>query len=311
MTYAHEVRPARLIIHQKAVDTYEVFWKLPAIKEGVLKLKPVLDFDHEVLSRDPGKDLGNAYIETWSFRKGDPSVATKISIDGLTSTITDVFVTIYMDNGDESSFIVRPDQPYFIVDKPRTNYEITKDFIVLGVEHIWFGYDHLLFVLCLLWLITGFKKLVQTITAFTLAHSITLVASTLGWMTLPGPPVEAIIALSIVFLAVEIIKDQNGEEVYTSKYPWVVALTFGLLHGFGFAGALSDIGLPQSALTLSLFGFNLGVEVGQIIFVIAVILIVKVIRIAIPVIPKWSSTVSAYAIGSLAGFWLIERVLGF
>jgi len=308
---AHEVRPARLVLNQETDTTYHVFWKLPAIKEGVLRLKPVMEFDHQIISRDPGKDLGDAYIESWTFQPSQDITGSQISIDGLSKTITDVFFTVNDMSGGSASFIVRPDQPYFTIDGQRSIFQVIKDFVILGVEHIWLGYDHLLFVLCLLWLIAGWKKLIQTITAFTLAHSITLIASTLGWMSLPSSPVEAVIALSIVFLAIEIIRHQRGEEVFTSKYPWVVALSFGLLHGFGFAGALSEIGLPQNAIATSLLGFNLGVELGQIIFVIVVLTVVSLIKRMIKEIPSWASTATVYLIGGIASFWLIERVAGF
>jgi len=308
---AHEIRPARLQITQETDTTYSFFWKLPAIQEGVLRLTPNLEFDHEVISRDPGRDLGDAYIESWMIEVPRSLEDQRISIEGLANTITDVFVTTQTSDGETASFIVRPDKPYFTFEGKRSLSQIIKDFVILGVEHIWFGYDHLLFVLCLLWLITGFSKLIKTITAFTLAHSITLAASSLGWMTLPGPPVEAIIALSIVFLAVEIVKHQRGQEVYTSRYPWVVALAFGLLHGFGFAGALSEIGLPPNDITVSLLGFNAGVEIGQIIFVMAILILVKVIKNIFDEIPKWIPSAAVYSIGTLASFWLIERVVGF
>lgn len=308
---AHEIRPARLQITQQSDSTYSIFWKLPAIQQGVLKLKPILEFDHKVIHRDPGRDLGDAYIESWIIQTPELSEESRITIEGLTNTITDVFVTTQTLDGESASFIIRPDQPYFTLQQHVKTSQKLMDFVVLGVEHIWLGYDHLLFVLCLLWLITGFRKLIKTITAFTIAHSITLAASSLGWMKLPGPPVESIIALSIVFLAVEIIKHRRGQEVYTSRYPWIVALVFGLLHGFGFAGALSEIGLPPNDIALSLIGFNAGVEIGQIIFVMVILLTIKVINTLFHKIPRWIPTTAVYAIGSLSSYWLIERVAGF
>jgi len=286
---AHEVRPARLVIDQQTDSTYHVSWKLPAIKEGVLRLSPIFEVDHEVISNDPPRDLGDAYVTGWTIQPNEPIAGTDIEIQGLENTITDVFVTIQLINGNESSFLVRPRSPRFQFLSNRTNWQVIKDYIILGIEHIWIGYDHLLFVLCLVWLINGFKKLIKTITAFTVAHSITLGASALGIITLPSAPVEAIIALSIVFLAVEIIQHSNNKKVFTSKYPWAVALVFGLLHGFGFAGALTEIGLPNNAIPISLLGFNLGVEIGQVLFIIAIILAIKLLN----------------------SFWLIERVVGF
>jgi len=192
-------------------------------------------------------------------------------IEGLEKTITDVFVTISLLNGENESFLVRPNNPSFKFMLNRSMWQIIQDYIIIGVEHIWFGYDHLLFVLCLLFLISGTSTLIKTITAFTVAHSITLAASVLGLVMLPSAPVEAIIALSIIFLAVEIIQQRKGNKTFTAEYPWIVAMIFGLLHGFGFAGALDDVGLPQNAIPMSLLGFNLGVEVGQVLFIIAIL----------------------------------------
>lgn len=310
-TEAHEVRPGRLKIDQVSDSTWQIYWKLPAIKEGVLKLQPLFEATHEVISREPDRDLGDAYVTQWTIWPKTDFRGTQVIIDGLERTITDVFVTVSHLNGDESSFLVRPNKPYFFVDEVLTSWQIAKNYIILGIEHILFGYDHLLFVLCLVWLVNGLKKLVQTITAFTLAHSITLAASVLGWIIVPSAPVEAVIALSIVFLAFEIIQHQKGQKVFTSQYPWVVALSFGLLHGFGFAGALNEVGLPGSAIPLSLFGFNVGVEIGQLIFILFIVLVARVFKKLIKTIPKQIPRMAIYAIGSLASFWLVERVVGF
>jgi hydrogenase/urease accessory protein HupE len=178
------------------------------------------------------------------------------------------------------------------------------------VEHIWFGIDHLLFVLALIIITVGFKKIVKTITAFTLAHSITLSMAVLGVANLPGPPVEAVIALSIVFLALEIIRKVQGQETLTSQKPWIVAFSFGLLHGFGFAGALADIGLPQTEIPLALAFFNIGVELGQIVFVLAILGLLRLLSIKKNWPLIWKK-VPAYAIGTVAAFWTIERLVGF
>ena len=182
---------------------------------------------------------------------------------------------------------------------------------MLGVEHIIFGIDHLLFVLALLLIVKGIGKLVKTVTAFTIAHSITLVLAALGFVHVPGPPVEAIIALSIAFVAMEIIRQRQGHEGITARSPWLVAFTFGLLHGFGFAGALSEIGLPEQEIPLSLLFFNVGVEAGQLLFVGAVLAFTFLIKKTKVELPKWAPLIPPYAIGSLAMFWVIERVAGF
>ena len=182
---------------------------------------------------------------------------------------------------------------------------------MLGVEHILGGVDHLLFVLALLLIVRGGKQILITVTAFTAAHSITLVAATLGWVHVPGPPVEAIIALSIVFVAAEIVRGLQGKPGLTARAPWVVAFSFGLLHGFGFAGALAEVGLPQKAIPVALLTFNVGVELGQLIFV-AFVVAVRALLVRVPAKgPAWTPYFMPYAIGSIAMFWVIERIGAF
>jgi hydrogenase/urease accessory protein HupE len=181
----------------------------------------------------------------------------------------------------------------------------------LGIEHILIGIDHLLFVLGLLLLVKGIKPLIQTITAFTIAHSITLGAATFNLMSLPQAPVEAIIALSILFLAREYIALKKGEPSLTANYPWIVAFSFGLLHGFGFAGALTEIGFPQKEVPLALLTFNIGVELGQLIFIAFILLLGKIVRSMKITGPDWTWKVLPYAMGAIASFWLIERVIAF
>ena len=190
-----------------------------------------------------------------------------------------------------------------------------KRYTMLGVEHILEGLDHLLFVLALLFVVQTGWKLVQTITAFTIAHSITLGLATLGYINTPSAPVEAAIALSIVFLCVEIIHKRRGRPGITFTYPWVVAFAFGLLHGLGFAGALADIGLPPPEVPLALLFFNVGVEIGQLIFVFAVLAVLAALRYGARITRDSVAYVAGerivvYGIGVLASYWLIERSLG-
>lgn len=186
--------------------------------------------------------------------------------------------------------------------------DAAKRYTILGIEHILLGVDHLLFVLALLLIVRGPWMLVKTITAFTVAHSITLALATLGFIDVPSAPVEAAIALSIVFLCVEIVHARQRRAGLTALYPWVVAFAFGLLHGLGFAGALADIGLPQSEIPIALLFFNIGVEVGQLIFVAVVLGILWGIRQLQPDSWRWSSVLPAYIIGTIAMYWLFERV---
>jgi len=214
-------------------------------------------------------------------------------------------------NGVEITHRLTPASPSYVVEAEPGRGQIALTYIILGVEHILLGVDHLLFVLALLMIVANFRKLVATITAFTVAHSITLALAALGFIHVPGPPVEAIIALSIVFVAAEIVRMRQGLPVLTARVPWVVAFTFGLLHGFGFAGALSEIGLPQSAIPLALFSFNIGVEIGQLLFVGGVLVLYLVAKRLQPVPPAWAWRVPTYVIGGMAAYWTIDRITGF
>lgn len=308
-SYAHEVRPALLKIIQTDDDNYEVTWKVPTINNLSPKIRPLFSSRFELIQTGQKQSAGalsTSYIVNYS----DELSGTIVSIENLDQTLIDVVLLIELLDGTIHSLIIQADNPTVVIPVEPSFLEVIKDYTILGVEHIWFGWDHLLFVLCLLLLISGFTKLVKTITAFTLAHSITLVLSTLQVVTLPGPPVEAIIALSIVFLAREYYFTLQGEESLTAQSPWIVAFAFGLLHGFGFAGALSEIGLPQQQIVNSLLFFNLGIELGQVIFVIAMIAIAWLIKnIFTP--NKQLRVYLTYGIGALASFWLIERIINF
>jgi hydrogenase/urease accessory protein HupE len=206
---------------------------------------------------------------------------------------------------------VTPDAPSFTVAAAPTAGAVARIYLALGVEHILLGVDHLLFVLALLILVPAARTLLWTITAFTLAHSLTLAAATLGWVAVPPPPVEAAIALSIVFVAGEIAHGARGRPGLSARQPWLVAFAFGLLHGFGFAGALHEIGLPQRAIPLALLTFNLGVELGQLLFVGAVLAAAALLsRLPVRAPSGWRSA-AAYGIGAVASYWLLERLASF
>ena len=195
----------------------------------------------------------------------------RLSFDGLQNTIMDVLVTIKMLNGEQFSGLVKPDKAQFVIPETPSIWNISKTYLILGVEHILLGIDHLLFVLALVLITFGKWRIVKTITAFTIAHSITLSLAALGFVHVPSAPVEAVIALSIVFLAVELVNYARGKIGLTAKHPWVVAFIFGLLHGFGFAGALTEVGLPQVDIPFALAFFNIGVEIGQLAFVMVLL----------------------------------------
>jgi hydrogenase/urease accessory protein HupE len=225
--------------------------------------------------------------------------------------MTDALVRIEFADGATWVGRLTPRAPQVTIPERRSGGSVAAAYLGLGVEHILLGIDHLLFVLALLLVTRGARRLVSTVTAFTVAHSITLALATLGVVRVPQAPVEAVIALSIVFVAAEIVRARRGVEGLTARAPWLVAFTFGLLHGFGFAGALSEIGLPQGQIPLALLLFNVGVEAGQLLFVAAVLAPLAVARRVRIELPRRLELVPPYAIGSLATFWVIQRVAGF
>jgi hydrogenase/urease accessory protein HupE len=310
--WAHESRPAYLQLKQVTPDAYEVLWKLPAQGEG-LRLALSLRFaaDVSTVSRAPSRFTTGAVVQSWKVRREGGLDGSAIHIDGLESTLTDVLVRLERLDGATRTLRVVPSAPSFVVEAEPSSWEVARTYLALGVEHILLGADHLLFVLALLILVRGVRQLAGTITAFTAAHSLTLAAATLGWVHVPSPPVEASIALSIVFLAREILAAQQGHSGLGSRQPWLVAFLFGLLHGLGFAGALSEVGLPAHAIPVALLFFNVGVELGQLAFVAVVLAALAGLKQI-----RWLRSglvrpLPAYAIGAVAAYWTIDRFVGF
>ncbi len=308
---AHEIRPGYLQIQQVSEEAYHVFWKIPRMGDAVPKIYVDFPESFEVEELRQPNPIPGFVVYAYKITSNGPLFGKVIGIEGLNKTLIDVLVNIEFLNGERIPFMLQPDKTHRIIPEKETLWGTVKTYFTLGVEHILLGIDHLLFVLALVLITSGFWKLFKTITAFTIAHSITLSLASLGFVGLPGPPVEAVIALSIVFLAVELIKYKKGEPTLTAKYPWIVAFTFGLLHGFGFAGALTEIGLPQTTIPAALLFFNVGVEVGQIVFVFFILLCLKVLKKIDLKLPQWAPLVPVYAIGGMASFWLIERVISF
>ena len=308
----HEVRPAYLELTETDTDTFDVLWKVPAIGNN-LRLGLYVRFpeDIELVSEPTAILVGDAYVERSRIRGTDGLVGSTIHIDGLQTTLTDVLVRIERADGTTQVTRLMPESPALVVEASPSAWQVAWTYLVLGVEHILLGIDHLLFVLALVLLVDGWRRLVGTITSFTIAHSITLALATLGFVHVPGPPVEACIALSIVFVAAEIIRSRQGSPGLTERAPWLIAFTFGLLHGLGFAGALSEVGLPQQAIPMALLFFNVGVELGQLAFVFVVLLTITIAARTSWRAPDWTRRVVPYAIGSVGMFWVIERTGGF
>jgi hydrogenase/urease accessory protein HupE len=308
---AHEVRPAYLELKQTSLDTYDVLWKVPALGDRRLGVSVQFPPDADKLSEPHGFFSGGAYIERWRIQRKGGLDGQTIHIESLASTNIDVLARIERADGLTQTARLLPGSPSFLVEAAPSARNVSATYLMLGIEHILLGIDHLLFVLGLVLLVKGWKRLVRTITAFTVAHSITLAAATLGFVHLPGPPVEACIALSIVFVAAEIIRSRECRPGLTERAPWVVAFTFGLLHGLGFAGALSEVGLPQQAIPLALLFFNVGVELGQLAFIAVVLGGMAAMRRLPIIVPAWSWRVTPYAVGSAAMFWVIQRIAAF
>jgi len=306
---AHEMRPGYLELKQTGEETYDVLWKVPAagtdMRLGIYVRFPA---GTEETSAHRGLFVRGAFVERWSVRHPGGLADRTIHIDGLGSTMTDVLVRVERLDGTTLVNRIEPSQPSLFLSAAPSLSALAGTYFVLGVEHILGGIDHLLFVLALLMLVKGKRRLFATITAFTVAHSITLAAATLGWVSVSGAPVEAVIALSIVFVAAEIVHGLRGREGLTARSPWIVALVFGLLHGFGFAGALHEVGLPGHAIPVALLLFNVGVEAGQLLFVAVVLTLLALARRVVTTPPRWAVWAPAYGIGAVAMYWTIQRV---
>jgi hydrogenase/urease accessory protein HupE len=313
---ADEFKPGYLQLTQVDDETYDVLWKIPAIDESTtLKVKPQFPNGTEVLTPVRSTFSRGITVQRWRIRVPEGLDGKAIFFSQLSETRIDVLARLVRLDGTVQLERILPVHPSFVGRPSPGRLEVVRTYTLLGIEHILFGFDHLLFVLALVLLVQGSRRLLFTITAFTVAHSLTLAGATLGWVHVPGPPVEASIALSIVFVASEIVHTRQGRYSVTQHYPWVVAFTFGLLHGFGFAGALAEVGLPQSSIPIALLFFNVGVEIGQLMFVGAVLTVITVawragrrLQLSPPV---WLWRIAPYAIGALASFWLVERVAAF
>jgi hydrogenase/urease accessory protein HupE len=255
--------------------------------------------------------VNNAFAERWTVTCAGELSGGTIHIAGLMATTTDVLVRLERLDGSSQVTRLTPSAPSLVVEAAPRALEVARTYGVLGVEHILTGIDHLLFVLSLLIITRGGWKLVKTVTAFTLSHSLTLSAATLGFVHVPQRPVEAVIALSIVFVAAEIVRMRRGVLGITASAPWIVALTFGLMHGLGFAGGLSEAGLPAGHIPTALLFFSLGVETGHFLFIGAVLSVIALARRTRVAFPSWAELVPPYAIGSVAMCWLIQRILSF
>ncbi len=307
---AHESQPGLLELRQLGTDRYEVIWRAPIYYGKPHPARLELPADWQSIGEPSVRQLADSALHRRVVDVPGGSIdGSVIHFRGLEATITDVFVRISRLDGSETSQVVRPTQPQATLRGERPWYVSSGEYLVLGFNHILMGIDHLLFVLGLLIIVRGRSMLIKTITAFTVAHSITLAIATLGYADLPGPPLNAAIALSILFLGPEIVRVWRGEDSFTIRHPWVVAFGFGLLHGFGFASGLSTTGMPRAEIPLALLTFNIGVELGQLAFVFLMLLAHRALRVLEFRWPRWVDFAPGYTIGSLGAYWTIQRTM--
>ena len=306
LSAAHEVRPSYLELRETAPGEFSVLWKTPMQGDARLALEAQI-VGSETTSPIVTRVAPGAAIQTWTVRAPRLRGQT-LHVDGLEGTMTDALVRIEFADGSGWTERLTPQRPAAIVPARESAFAVAGTYLWLGVEHILAGIDHLLFVLGLLLLARERWRLLWTVTAFTAAHSITLALATLGLVNVPQSPVEAVIALSIAFVAVEIVRARQGNPGIAARSPWIAAFAFGLLHGFGFAGALSEVGLPPGQIPLALLFFNVGVEAGQLAFIAAVLGTAWMVR---DLRTRALELVPPYAIGSVAMLWVFQRVAAF
>lgn len=306
---AHEARPGYLELRETGPGTYQVLWKQPAQGEMFLHLVPVFPESCSFRSGQGTEMTPGALLTRGTMTCPGGLAGKTFRVDGLEGTLTDVLVRVHHADGRAETHLLRPVSASVTFGAAATTGQRAAAYLRIGIEHILLGVDHLLFVLGLLLIVADRWMLLKTITSFTLAHSLTLAIATLGYASAPVQPLNAAIALSILFLGPEIVRVWRGETSFTIRHPWVVAFVFGLLHGFGFASGLAAMGLPKAEIPLALLLFNVGVEIGQIAFVVLVVLLERAFRTLEIRWPRWVEALPGYAVGSLGAFWTIQRTV--
>lgn len=305
---AHPLDPALLEIRESPPGTLDVLWQLPASQADGVPLRVILPEGCAPLSDPVVSGAGARIALRWRERCGDSGlVGSDIGVDGLRERRTDALLRVHLADGRLVQAVLRGDAPAFTVPERAARLDVVRDYLLLGFDHILGGLDHLLFVIGLVLLVQGHRRLFWTVTAFTAGHSVTLALAVLGVVTVPANPVEALIALTIFIVALELTRAGRGHETWIQRFPWAMAFTFGLLHGLGFAGALTEIGLPADEVPLALAAFNIGIEAGQLLCVAVILTVAAGLRRVPPPMPTAVRHLPSYAIGSLAVFWILER----
>lgn len=307
--YAHPLAPALLELNAEADGRVDVLWKTSRLRPRGLDLQPKFPAPCQPIT--PRIESGDAQSVSWSWTLNCGAtglVGQRVGIEAQRPVQIDVLLRIALPDGRIIRDVLRNGQTSISVPEKQTRLEVGWGYLLLGFEHILGGTDHLMFVLGLMLLVSGVRPLVKTITAFTLGHSVTLSLATLGIATVPSALAELLIALTILALAVELARPTRERPALLQRRPWLMACGFGLVHGLGFAGALSEVGLPQQEIPLALLAFNVGIEVGQLLFVSALGILVLIASRPLRRLPDWAHRLPAYAIGSCAAFWSLERL---
>ncbi len=301
---AHPLAPALLELREDATGRVAVMWKRSALRVPGSDLQPILPPDCPALEEPRVEEQGAAMLAYWAIDCGKKGlVGRSLRIDDLGPAKIDTLVRIELADGRQIQRVLRRSEPSMIVPERATRFGVFRDYLAIGFEHILGGADHLLFVFGLFLLCTGFGPLAKTVTAFTVGHSITLSLAALGYAQLPSGPIEVLIAASVLALAVDLARDA-ARPTWMRRFPWPMALLFGLLHGLGFAGALREVGLPDGEIPMALFSFNVGIELGQLAFVAVLLVLAPLVRRIPMPLPRRAAI---YVMGSLAAFWMIER----
>jgi hydrogenase/urease accessory protein HupE len=309
-SFAHELQPGFLELRETAPGAYEVLWKLPSLgaTDVRMPIAPVFPGRCKQLGDARSDRAGTAWVYVARVECAGGLAGQTIAIEGLEAFATDVLVRVQHADASVETHVLKPISPSVTLRSHGDERRGIGAYLYLGIEHILLGVDHLLFVLGLLLIVRDRWMLVKTVTAFTIAHSITLAVATFGVAQVPAAPLNAAIALSILFLGPEIVRRWRRETSFTIRHPWVVAFAFGLLHGFGFASGLAQLGLPQDEIPLALLLFNVGVEIGQLAFVLVILLLERAFRILRIRWPLILERLPGYAVGTLGAFWTIQRV---
>ena len=304
---AHEMQPAYLELRQTGAEEWQVLWKTPARADLQNGMIPLLPKEARITSEPVRIKIGDAATEQFTIVCAGGLDGKEISVDGAAAAIADVLVRVVRTDGASQVFRLTPDARSHVIEPLPGRWLEVKTYLGMGVGHILMGVDHLLFLLGLLLIVRDRWMLLKTITAFTVAHSITLGIATMGWANAPALPLNAAIALSILFLGPEIVRAQRGETSLTIRHPWVVAGAFGLLHGFGFASGLTALGLPRGEIPMALLLFNCGVEIGQLFFVALILSLELSFRTLEIRWTSWAEKLPAYTVGGLGAYWAIQR----